>query len=279
MTTPEFDPERSAAIRAGLATTVEQPGRMPVAGWRALAAVALAGVLVGGAVTAAVAANLPRPDEMVSASGELPVLPDGLLPGAPIVSLVGEPTTTLVSAPTQQGLIPPRTATHVRVTVTCLTAGTTYWGFDAGGNNPSSSCAEGELADSWMDFPLNDAALNTLFVTPDAGVEVIVTTQFLVSVGTEWGINAAGQTYGVAKPVLGDPDLIAAYGVDGTPGYVDAAALARVGATVPPLDEVRAHTAGVEGQSGTDLQFDSGGGTLPLYESDGATVVGEFRVG
>jgi hypothetical protein len=275
MTTPEFDPERSAAIRAGLATTVEKADRMPAPGWRALAAVALAGVLVGGAVTAAVAANLPEPEERASASGTAPVLPEGLLPGAPIITLLGESTSTVVSTPVELALAPPAEATDVRVTVTCLTTGWTYWGFDPEGNNPSSSCAEGERSDAFMDFSLDLG--ETLFVTPDAGTEVIVTTQFLHSVQTDWGVNAKGQTYGVTKPGAGDdPDLISAVGVDGTIGYVSGEELDQVNGTVDTIEEA---LRTMEDNEPITADYQSGGATVPLYESDGTTVIGEFRVG
>lgn len=280
MSTPRFDPERSAAIRAGLATKVEAQRWANAPGWRLLTPVAVAGLLVGGVATAVLAANLPRASEQTTASGDVPALPDGLLPGAPIVSLVGGPTSTQVSSPTQIPLSPPSGATDIRVSVTCLTTGMTTWGFDPGGNNPATSCADGERGDGWMDFPLDTG--KPLYVSPQPGAEVIVTIQFLATVKTDWGVNAAGETYGVTKAGSGMPDLLAAYGTDGTLGYVRTLDLRSAGSDLAAtsLEEALGQPrGGAEYQHGdsVDPQFADSGPSIPLYESDGVTVIGEFR--
>lgn len=78
--------------------------------------------------------------------------------------------------------------------------------------------------------------------------------------------NARGQTYGVATDVLeDDPDLIKAEATNGRVGYVLSADL--LGPAFSSPQEASGYSAAVAAR---------GGVTIPVYESDGATVVGEF---
>lgn len=79
--------------------------------------------------------------------------------------------------------------------------------------------------------------------------------------------NASGQTFGSALNAEVDPDLILAQGVDGTIGYVRAADLNGPDFTSP--EEAVAYQ-----EANRRLE----GGLIPLYASDGVTVIGEFLV-
>lgn len=74
-------------------------------------------------------------------------------------------------------------------------------------------------------------------------------------------VNANGQTYGKTTNDY-TPDLIAAVGADGTHGYVSDSELSGVGRR-KSLDDVV-----------TDIPA-----SIPLYASDGVTVIGEFPIG
>lgn len=80
-------------------------------------------------------------------------------------------------------------------------------------------------------------------------------------------VNEAGQTYGQAPTVDGAemPDLLSAWGNDGTLGYVLFSDLGMEPAR--SIDEIE------EANRRSEEKY-----TVPLYESDGKTIIGEFTV-
>jgi hypothetical protein len=92
--------------------------------------------------------------------------------------------------------------------------------------------------------------------------------------------NGAGQTYGSAARALSpgeEPELVAAIGLDGTRGYVYRQDLAGEMPRSPEealaaqrLNELRMAGAA----PGTPVVLR----TIPLYDVDGKTVIGEFRI-
>lgn len=84
----------------------------------------------------------------------------------------------------------------------------------------------------------------------------------------EFPINQYGETYGSALKATSpdnEPDLIKAYGIDGTLGYVKSSDLKGVQPKTP--------------QEALDLQAKTPSSRkIPLYESDGKTVIGEFQI-
>ncbi|WP_017624897.1 hypothetical protein [Nocardiopsis chromatogenes] len=86
-----------------------------------------------------------------------------------------------------------------------------------------------------------------------------------------YATNAEGQTYGSAleaRTPQEEPDLIEAYGDDGTPGYVRADDL---NGPAPTREEVLEHIDAQEKGAIPDVR-------IPLYESDGTTVIGTFTI-
>ncbi|GAA2248536.1 hypothetical protein N1031_18860 [Herbiconiux moechotypicola] len=299
MSIPEFDLRRRAAVRRMLADTVSAPRRARRVPWAGFAAFVLAGLLAGGAVTAASASFGPS-TVVGSVSGE-PVDPaeglDGMPalvgtpPGAPIPVLVGGAQSVIIEAdgsslyPAPEGsgwtavipLAPPERATHMRVATQCLTPGAVRAGQNADGNNGSSTCGgpwEGPVTGprTGQDEPLSDGLI--YYVDLDPGTSVVLTFEFLLHVETTWGVNARGETYGTYKEGAGEPDLLSASGTNGARGYVRRSELAFVDGT-----------AAMEGFRSFDdvtrWQEETAGRTylVPVYESDGVTVIGEMQVG
>jgi hypothetical protein len=128
-----------------------------------------------------------------------------------------------------------------------------------------------------MDFDLAEG--DVIHVRPEHGARSIVSLQYLTVVETAWGVNDAGETYGVSKPGLGDPDLVAAQGVDAhgdaVTGYVRGAELgAQCPGSAPPATPEQA----LDQQERCERDYPEGF-DIPLYASDGVTVVGTFHVG
>ena len=273
-----FSSHRSDAIRAGLIAHAAPRSRRSRA-WRG-AALVLAGALAGGGVSAAAfAATSARSVVIAQPSGQpVPSLgaavpaPAGVTPGAPIISLLDAPTTQTVTTKTALPLEPrPTAATHARVTVTPLTVGSLSFGTDAAGNNPSGSWdATSEIghARTWDDFPLN-ASVGTLYLTPAGGFTGTVTIQYVNYVPTLLGVNAHGQTYGVSgSGDQGEPDLVAVTATNGKDGYSHATDLQGGPMPTGPADALAQQEAN-QGRTHT----------IPVYESDGTTVIGEFTIG
>jgi hypothetical protein len=80
-----------------------------------------------------------------------------------------------------------------------------------------------------------------------------------------WGVNAKGETFGVQRDGK-SPDLLAVYTTDGRQGY----------AYVTDLDEPLPPTSPADALA---QQEADDGRSVPVYESDGDTLIGEFRSG
>lgn len=103
------------------------------------------------------------------------------------------------------------------------------------------------------------------YSTPNLDIAQIPPRQFIIpelenKIDYEFGTNANGQTYGSGW-LDTTPDLIKAIGVGGVHGYVLDAELTQVGLKNSP-DEIL-----------TDIPT-----TIPLYDKDGITVIGEFAL-
>lgn len=88
--------------------------------------------------------------------------------------------------------------------------------------------------------------------------------------------NANGEIFGSAlllEQINVSPDLILAIGTNGKTGYVKAADLNMSNITTP--DQAVSFSSYVESQMALTTQAPP---TIPLYESDGVTVIGEFEL-
>ena len=277
----EFSRERSDAIRSLLVTTAAPSRRAP----SVLVSIGLVvlGLTVGAAVSAA-AMNLTTTEQPTSTDGSGVPAPPGIAPGQPIVSLLGAPTTQTVLGDADIELASlPEGATHARVSITCLTTGLTSWGFDASGNNPSIGCSIANLgnatAAAYYDFPLDDDS-RTLYIRADDDAETVISYQFLNYVETAWGINANGESFGVSKEGIGDPDLVAVSAL--SPSGENLGAYSRksdLDAFGPDWPELPSNpTEAIEWQAERDQKYPDGW-DIPAYKSDGLTQVGVFHIG
>lgn len=293
--TPTFDPQRSEGIRSALVDTVEATATAPLRArsrrWLGLTVFAVAGIVTGGAVSGAAAAftaGQPGP-ELIGPGPSAPTqasavpAPPGVTPGAPIVSLLGSTVSTHVHGATTIPLGDiPEGATHVRVTMECVTPGATSWGTDPAGNNPSTSCSardvDGATSSSYYDFPL-DASITTLTIRAESVVESLISYQFVNYVPTAFGVNENGEIFGAN---LGEttPDLVAVVGHDEdgdlVDGYARATDLYAFGPDWPGQpsnpDEALAW------QKDRDARYPDGW-DVPIWESDGSTRIGTFHIG
>ncbi|WP_382304532.1 hypothetical protein [Herbiconiux sp. UC225_62] len=306
MSIPEFDPGRRAAFRQLLVETVSTSPRRRRSPWLGLAVFALAGALAGGAVTAA-SASFDRdavrgensvPPVNVSAGLSGVPAPEGMSPGTPIVSLVGSSETFQVDAdgsspypaPADSGwtavvpLTPPEGATNLKVSYTCVTPGTVRIGVDAGGNNGSSSCSAEDIAGRadrmlgagpallYGGYPVEEGM--TLYIDSDPGAVSLFTLQWVKEIETAWGVNEAGETYGNYKEGAGEADLMSATATNGQRGYIRRTEAEFVDGTTAmggftSVDDAREWQEATAGKKYS----------IPVYESDGKTVIGEFIIG
>jgi hypothetical protein len=91
----------------------------------------------------------------------------------------------------------------------------------------------------------------SITVTADPGTTWTAVVHYARSMTLPWAVNAHGQTYGGVDKEYGAPDLQGARATNGRDGYI------------------------------VTKQFDAfrGCGYLPVYESDGTTVIGRFSIG
>lgn len=293
MSTP-FNQERSAAIRAALVAEAAGSHRTRPRWWRAVGLLTVGGLAGAGAVTAAFAAGTGAPMSppaapptatatVTSSEGPVPA-PPGVVPGSPIISLLGSPVSFVVEREASYDLSrAPNGATHVRVAVSCLTAGKMTFGTGASDINAAIVCDEADPASphasAWQDLELSKSQGTLYFTTPPGG-KSSVSVQYLNLVPTRFGVNANGETYGAGGADQGEPDLVAVHGVD--PNGVDLLGYARAtdldafspdhpGQPANPAEAVRL-------QKERDKKYPNGW-DFPLYESDGTTKIGTFHVG
>lgn len=272
---PEFTADRSDAIEHALVRHVEtHPHRR--SRWARAVGLVLVGAVVGTGASVGAGANglLPLAIQQPAADpADAIEAPPGVMPGAPVIAALGEPESVTMADP-----VPveyplgdrPEEATHARVTVVPTSAGTLLFGTDPGGNNPGASWRESEIrpeSSAYFDFPL-DGWTTTLFLTPTSFTG-IVTIQYLTYVPTRFGVNEYGQTYGSSDSPLGQPDLTSVIATNGREGFVVATdwneAMGVTDLPSSPEEAVRRQ----EERAGTSV-------ALPVYESDGRTVIGEF---
>jgi len=183
------------------------------------------------------------------AAGVLP------LPGADVVTpLASSVTGTGTGTGTVELGTPPAGATSIDIKVTCLTAGRFFTADGA-----SLECSAADAGHGSMDWqvPLQ-VGQHTTVIRAGSGERWRAVATYSHVTTTEWGINADGLTYGIMND-KGIPDLLAVIATNDRAGYV--------------------YSRDLQGPEPTGLQ--TGASTskpiqLPVYTSDGHTVIGEF---
>ncbi len=250
MSTLEMDPVFTAALREALVTTVKNTPRVRRRWrWRLGTGTVVGLTLVAGGV--AFAAGVFSP------------------PGAPIDTSLGGGVTAARTGPATIALGPlPAGATSLSLTLTCLTIGTFYFP-----NGSSQSCDATDLnrapifRQASEVVPLSPG-VDTVTIKTSANASWMLQAVYVNRVTTQWGTNASGQTYGVRNQ-QGTPDLVAVFADQGNTGYVKESELncASGGDVKSPAEALA-----------WDKVSQSRNVSIPVYESDGTTVIGTFTL-
>jgi len=245
-----MDPVFSAALREELIATAESTPRFRRR-WRWRIS---AGFIVGLSLTAggvALATGFFSP------------------PGGPINTTLGNIVTATRTGPATIDVgTPPAGATDISLTLTCLSPGT--FDFPNGSNivcDQTDMSRPAAYRRAFEIVPLTSDS-GQVRIQTSASAQWTLQAAYVNQVKTAWGVNANGQTYGVVNQ-SGTPDLIAVVIDHGkTGGYV----------TKHDLDCASGDAVSSPAQAATWDQRNYNI-TIPVYESDGTTVIGQFVVG
>lgn len=247
----DLDPRFSDGLRAALVaevSTTEQNVRRRRNRWLTLGAPAIAIGIAGSGVALA-----------VQQSEKVPPGQDIVTPVSVEMSLTTTGDGTLVLSE------PPAGSSAIEVTVQCHTAGT-YRGPGGG----LSGCSGSDLPGAPNRYPVpGDRTLRIL--SKSDGFTYTLRAHYVNVEPTAWGVNANGETYGGHHRERGEPDLIAV-GVDttsGNLGYVRRAELYAAAEPFGPTSPAHALRMQREREAAPP-------GTIPVYESDGVTVIGSM---
>ncbi|MGA3222063.1 MAG: hypothetical protein ABSE77_23865, partial [Acidimicrobiales bacterium] len=245
----QMDPVFASALRDALVAHVEATRRQRRR-WRWRVGL---GVLAGSTVVAGGAA-----------------LAASLLsqPGAPLDTQLGSVVTATRTGTATINLGPaPAGATNLSLTLTCLSAGTFYF------PDGSMSCSPADLRQP----PAYRQASEVVPLAPGQRSVIIKTSPesswalqaaYINRVITPWATNARGETYGVWNQD-GTPDLVAVVIDQGKlQGYVKASDLN----CASGLDAVHSPAEALAWDKASEDRDIS----LPVYKSDGTTVIGTF---
>jgi hypothetical protein len=189
-------------------------------------------------------------------------------PGAPIDTQLGNLVTATRTGTATIDLGPaPVTATDLSLSLTCLSVGT--FSFPNGSN---TSCSAADLSTTPPSaasevVPLGPG-VDSVTVTTSANASWTLRAMYVNQVTTSWGVNAKGETYGVMNQ-QGTPDLIA---VDQghISGYIKASDVNCASGPIPTSPaQALAWQKAHQNQSVS----------IPLFQSDGTTVIGTFILG
>lgn len=182
-------------------------------------------------------------------------------PGSPVITPLSSPT-TVTGTGTQTITLGarPQAANAIDLAFRCLSAGTFRFA-----DGSSAQCDQPDSGSSTMTaaLPLSPGQ-NSATITAAAGERWEATVFYASATVSPWKTNASGQTYGAIN-LHGTPDLVAVIATDGRQGYVYASQL-----NPPPP----ASPAAALAQQAANTK----GEYIPVYESDGTTVIGRFEV-
>lgn len=159
----------------------------------------------------------------------------------------------------------PAEATAANVSVVCLTAGTIEYP-DGASTSCEAPASAGDIADprsANYGLVTLKPGQTSLEFRAKPGVSWKVVASYVRTETSEWGVNANGETYGVERDGK-TPDLVGVYATNGKYGYCYSTALDGPMPTSPAdaLQQQKANEGTVR--------------SIPVYESDGRTVIGEF---
>ncbi|MFF1831147.1 peptidase M56 family protein [Paenarthrobacter sp. NPDC058040] len=193
------------------------------------------------------------------------------IPGAPQITPVGTPITkNYTGTATVEFGRAPADATGVRIRLTCLTTGS--WAFESGA---TSSCKSSDLASpsnvTQYQVPIKPGK-DSMTIRTQSDSQWQLTWSFINEQPTDWATNDAGKTYG-AQNDKGLPEMVLVKATNGVMGYVNKNELEdATGEAAARTFKTREEAlAWQEAREGKTFK-------IPVYDSDGKTVVGEFVI-
>ncbi|GAB12888.1 peptidase M56 family protein [Arthrobacter globiformis NBRC 12137] len=165
---------------------------------------------------------------------------------------------------------PPAGTTGIQVELNCLTPG--RFEFQDGAYTVCEASAVGTPQD-WSGYTLPlTPGLNSVTIKADSGSRWRLSAKYVNSETTDWAVNADGNSYG-AENEKGTPDLTAVIATNGVPGYVYTSELedATGTAAIKTFKTREEALAWQEARRGKTF-------SVPVYDSTGKTVVGEFVI-
>ena len=192
-------------------------------------------------------------------------------PGAPVDTPLGN---VVIATHTGTATIelgpPPATATSVSLSLTCLTVGKFTFP-----NGSYASCGTADVTNPPDLRQISEvvpitSGMDSVTIKTSAAASWTLQAVYVNRVTTPWAINSHGETYG-APNQNGTPDLIAVTINHGaTQGYVKASNLSCAsGGDVTSISQALAW----------DKASANRNVTIPVFESDGTTVIGTFVLG
>jgi hypothetical protein len=189
-------------------------------------------------------------------------------PGADIVTQVAAASEGVHTGTQTIDLGPaPEGATHISTELTCLSAGTLYWEDGA-----SMGCGADDI-DSWpalYTMPLKPGQHSIEIRTSAPKVRYRLTATYVNQTPTEWAVNENGDTYGVENE-QGAPDLVSVFATNGKVGYAYTEELNEANGSSAEFTSPAEALAWQDARRGKSF-------SVPVYESDGETVIGEFVI-
>ena len=194
------------------------------------------------------------------------------VPGTPQVATLTAPfhVTETGTATVALGVAPART-NNVHLDLICLTAGAFTFP-DGASDHCATSDVGTRSAETIYDLPAAPGQ-TSVTITTTPGAKWTLTAGWTTATTTPWGTNSHGQTYG-AQNSNGTPDLIAAEATNGKFGYILASQLANADG-----DTAARHFTSPAQALAWQKAHQGKTSTIPVYESDGTTRIGVFRVG
>jgi hypothetical protein len=252
MSTLEMDPVFTEALRGVLAKTVEESSRVRRRwGWRLGAGMFAGLVLVGGGV--ALAAGVFSP------------------PGAPIDTQLGNFVSATRTGTATIDLGPrPAAANALSLKLTCVSVGTFTFPNGSGLVCDATDVSNPPILRTASEVVPLSPGVDSVTITTSVNSSWTLQVAYVNQVTTSWGVNASGQTFGVRNQ-QGTPDLLAVVINQGeTHGYVESS-------------ELNCAAGGDVQTSAEALAWDKVSAirsiSIPVYESNGTTVIGAFVVG
>lgn len=188
------------------------------------------------------------------------------LPGGTVVTQLA-PARTVTGDGTETISLgsPPQGTNSISLTFSCLTSGNFVFA-----DGSSEDCSQADVQQSTELSEMLPLAVgqNSTVITAGPGERWRATVFYASATRTPYKTNASGQTYGTDGGApggpLNEPDLVAVQATNGRIGYAYATQLNGPTPTSP---------AQAIAQDNQPARM------IPVYESDGKTQIGEFKVG